>query len=155
IQLAYDKVPNFGANPTAVALKSGNWSDPSTWSSGQAPVAGDVVSIGAGVTVVYDVVSDAALKTVAVQAGGHLVFRTDVNTRLTVVNLLVMEGGELQVGTAANPVAAAVKAEIVFADVPLDLANDPEQYGNGLIGLGKVTMHGAALSDTFVRLGAE
>ena len=47
----------------------------------------------------YDLVSDAAVKTVAVQSGGSLVFRTDVNTRLTVVNLLVKEGGLLQIGT--------------------------------------------------------
>jgi hypothetical protein len=119
------------------------------------PVAGDVVSIGANVDVTYDVVSDAAVKTVAVQAGGSLRFRTDVSTRLTVVNLLVMEGGLLQIGTLGNPVAAGVKAEVVFADVPLDLANDPAQYGNGLIALGKVSMYGAAMSQTFVNLAAE
>jgi len=151
----YDKIPNFGANPTIVSALSGNWSSPATWSLGRVPVAGDIVSILNGTTVTFDVVSDAALKTVAIQAAGHLVFRTDVNTRLTVINFLVMAGGELQIGTVTNPVAANVKAEILFPDVPLDLQNDPEQYGNGLIGLGTVTIHGAVKNQTFGRLAAE
>lgn len=150
-----DRIPNFGANPTATAVASGNWSAPSTWSTGQVPIAGEVVSIGAGKIVTYDVVSTSAVKTVAIQSGGSLVFRTDINTRLTVINLLVMPGGELQIGSAANPVSASVKAEVIFADVAIDTVADPAQYGNGLIAMGKVTMRGATLSDTFVRLAIE
>lgn len=151
----YDKIPNFGANPTIVTVHSGAWSDVNTWSVGRLPQAGDVVSIDTNTIVTYDVVSDAAVNTVAIQAGGSLRFRTDVNTRLTVVNLLVLEGGELQIGTAASPVAPQFKAEVVFADVPIDTTKDPSQYGNGLIALGKVTMHGAIKDQTFVRLAAE
>ncbi|MCI0464832.1 MAG: hypothetical protein L0Z62_48545 [Gemmataceae bacterium] len=103
----------------------------------------------------YDVVSDTALKSLVVPAGGRLTFRTDVSTRVLVQNFLVLQGGELQIGTAANPVAADVKAEVVIANAPLDLVKDPEQYGNGLVALGKVTMHGVVKSDTFVRLAAE
>ncbi|MCI0379427.1 MAG: Ig-like domain-containing protein [Gemmataceae bacterium] len=150
----YDKIPNFGANPTIVSLHSGNWSDPATW-GGRLPGAGDIVSIASTFTVTYDLVSDAALNTVVIQAGGKLIFRTDVSTRLTVVNFLVLEGGELTIGTEANPVAANVKAEVVFANIPLNTALDPSQYGNGLIALGKVTMHGAVKDDTFVRLAVE
>jgi uncharacterized repeat protein (TIGR01451 family) len=150
-----DNIPNFGANPTITAGRSGNWSDPGMWSLGRLPAAGDVVSIGGNTVVTYDVVSDTAVKTVAIQSGSSLRFRTDINTRLTVVNLLVMAGGELQIGTAANPVAATVKAEVVFPDVALDLVNDPAQYGNGLIALGKVTIYGAAMNQTFVELAAE
>jgi PKD repeat protein len=155
IDTGHDKIPNFGANANIVTVASGNWSSPSTWSLGRVPTAGDIVAIKTGFTVTYDLVSDAAVKTVAIQGGGRLIFRTDVNTRLTVVNFLVLEGGELRIGSAAAPVAANVKAEVIFADVPLDTTNDPAQYGNGLIALGKVTMHGAPLSDTFVRLAIE
>lgn len=151
----FDRIPNFGANPTITATRSGSWSDSGMWSLGRLPAADDIVSIGTNLTVTYDVVSAVPINTVAIQAGGSLVFRTDVGTRLTVVNVLVMPGGTLQVGTAANPVAANVKAEIIIADQPFDLVLDPEQYGHGLIALGTVTMHGATRSDTFVRLASE
>jgi PKD repeat protein len=151
----YDNIPDFGAHPTVTAVKSGLWSDPTTWSTGNLPGAGDVVSIRAGTAVTYDLVSNVPVKTVAIQAGGSLLFRTDVSTRLTVVNLLVKDGGLLQIGTAANPVAANVKAEVVFPDVPLDTVNDPSQYGNGLIALGKVSIYGAAMNQTFAQLAVE
>jgi hypothetical protein len=150
-----DVIPDFGAHPSVTAVQSGNWSNPATWSTGQVPGAGDVVAIGANMAVTYDVVSTAVVKTVEIRSGGTLQFRTDINTQLTVANLLVLAGGTLQVGTAANPVQSTVKALIVFPDQPLDLVNDPFQYGNGLIALGKVTMYGAVKSATFVTLAAE
>jgi PKD repeat protein len=155
IQTSHDLIPNFGANPTITALRSGNWSDPTMWSLDRLPGAGDVVSIGAGETVTYDVVSTANVDTVAIQAGGTLQFRTDVNTTLTVVNLLVMPGGTLTVGTVAQPVAASVKAQIIFPDVPFNYTQDPSQYGHGLIGLGNVFMCGAAMNETWVQLAAD
>jgi PKD repeat protein len=147
-----NNIPNFGANPTITSVRSGSWSDPNTWSLGRLPTTGDVVSIAANTTVSYDAVSTAALNTVVIQSGGHLDFRTDVTTKLTLVNLLVLQGGELQIGTAANPVAANVQAEVVFANQPLVTTNDPEQFGHGLIGLGTVTIHGATKDQTFVCL---
>jgi PKD repeat protein len=155
INTHHDKIPNFGANPTIVSAGSGNWSDVRTWSLGRLPTDNDVVSVAAGHTVSYDAASTARLKTVAIQAGGRLLFRTDVSTKLMVANFLVMAGGELQIGTQANPVAASVKAEVIFLNQALDTVADPEQFGNGLIALGKVTMHGAAQSQTFVRLASE
>src|SRR5262249_4175108 len=113
ITTPYDRIPNFGALPTIFTVSSGAWSDVHTGPGGRLPTAGDVVSIDPGYTVTYDTVSDAALNTVEIQAAAHLVFRTDVSTRLTVNNLVVLQGGELQIGTAANPVAASVKAEVV------------------------------------------
>jgi PKD repeat protein len=155
IDTGHDKIPNFGATPTIVAIGSGNWSSPATWLPGRVPQAGDIVAINNTFTVTYDLVSDAALNTVVINAGGKLIFRTDVDTRLTVINFLVLEGGELRIGTEAVPVAANKRAEVIFADVPIDLTKDPSQYGNGLIALGKVTMHGAVKSDSFIRLAVE
>ena len=37
------------------AVSGGNWSDPSTWSGGAVPQAGDIVTIGEGMDVVLDV----------------------------------------------------------------------------------------------------
>jgi hypothetical protein len=148
-------VPDFGANPTVTAVQSGAWSSPATWSTGQIPGAGDIVAIPAGDTVTYDVVSTAALNTVEIRSGGMLTFRTDINTTLTVQNLLVLQGGTLQVGSAAAPEQVGVKAQIIFPNIPLNTGIDPGQFGNGLIALGTVSMHGAALSTTHVTLAAE
>ncbi|MCI0459249.1 MAG: G8 domain-containing protein [Gemmataceae bacterium] len=155
VSTPYDTIPNFARFPTVITIGSGNWSDPNVWSAGRLPTANDVVSITSGTTITYDIVSDAALKSLVVQAGGRLHFRTDISTRVTVQNFLVLENGELRVGTAANPVAATVKAEIIFPNVALDTASDPNQFGNGLVALGKVTMHGSVKSDTYIRLAAE
>jgi PKD repeat protein len=151
----YDKIPNFGAHPTVISVQNGAWSNPSTWSTGVLPTTGDIVSIEPGTTVTYDVVSSAAVNTVIVQNGGQLVFRTDINTQLMVVNLLVLQGGLLQVGTQANPVAANVTAQIVFANQAINTTTDPGQYGNGLIALGTVTMFGAVKSQTYITISAD
>jgi hypothetical protein len=151
----YFDIPNFGANPTIHSINSGAWSSASTWSAGHAPTANDIVEVTAGTTVTYDVSSSPALDTVVIDAGGVLTFRTDISTQLLVTNLEVLEGGELRVGSAASPVAASVTAQIVIRDVPLDTTQDPQQFGHGLIALGKVTMYGAAQSQGFVRLATE
>jgi hypothetical protein len=154
ITTPFDKIPNFGAHPTVVSAHSGAWSSPTTWSTGAVPAAGAVVSIEPGTTVTYDANSTVALNTVIIQNGSQLAFRTDVNTQLTVVNLLVLQGGTLQVGTQASPVAANVTAQIVFADQAINTTTDPSQYGNGLIGLGTVTMYGHALTQSWISLAA-
>lgn len=151
----YDAIPHFGARPTITATRSGNWSDAGTWSAGRLPAAGDVVAIGDGKVVTYDLVSDVPVQTVAILSGGSLRFRSDVNTRLTVTNLEVLQGGELQIGTATTPVAPNVKAEVIFPDQPFDLALDPLNWGHGLVALGKVTIHGAVNANPFIRLAAE
>lgn len=153
----YDRIPNFGATPTIYSVTSGAWSDATTWSAGHVPAAGDVVSIDPTHTVTYDaaMASANAVKTVVIQATGKLVFRTDVSTTLYVSNLLVLPNGELDVGNSSNPVAGGVTASIIFANKPLDTAADPAQYGNGLIGVGKVSMIGAAKPLTFIRLADE
>ena len=50
---------------------------------------------------------------------------------------------------------ANVSAEIVIADRPLDTTRDPEQFGNGIVGLGTIRVHGAVRTPTFMRLAAE
>jgi PKD repeat protein len=155
ITTPYDNIPNSGQSPTIFSTQSGNWSDPTTWSLGRLPTTGDVVSVDPNTTVTYDLVSTSAIDTVVIQTQGHLDFRTDINTQLMVTNLLVLAGGELQVGTVLNPISASVKAQIIFSDIPINTTTDPAQYGHGLIALGKVTMCGATKSATYVTLGTE
>lgn len=149
----YDIIPDFGAHPTIVSAHGGNWSDPNTWVSKRIPTTGDIVEITAGSTVVYDRSDTHVLNTISLDAGSHLKFRTDINTLVVVANLVVKPGAWLEVGSATNPVAANVTATVMFPDQALS-ANDYEQYGNGLIGLGKVTMYGQAKTD-FQRLSSE
>ena len=146
-------VPFFCANPTVTSKSSGAWSDPATWSTGTPPAANDKVTIAAGHAITYDALSDAALACIEVR--GTLTFRTDTNTRLNVVTFMVLEEGALEVGSPASPIAANVTAEITIADRPFDPELDPSQAGNGIVAFGKVTMHGAPKSPTFVRFGQE
>lgn len=139
------RITNFSYNRTThLAVNSGNWSSAGTWAGGVIPPANAVVEIPQGVTVTYDVQSDVKAESVVIF--GTLDFRTDIHTRMRVNNLQVAPTGTLTIGTAANPVAADVNAEIIFNDSPVNTALDPEQWGNGLVALGKVTIHGAVKS---------
>lgn len=146
-------VPLFCSEPTVTSARSGAWSDPATWSTGGIPAADDRVVIGANHDVAYDAVSDAPLDCLEVR--GALEFAAAADTRMRVVTLTVREEGRLEIGSASAPIAADVTAEIVIADRPIDTDADPAQVGNGLISLGKVTMHGAVRTPTFVRTSRE
>jgi hypothetical protein len=146
-------VPRFCASPTVTSAASGAWSDARTWSNNRVPGANDKVAIAAGHVVTYDLASDNTID--CVEIGGTLRFKTNANTRLKVVTIMVMPEGLLEVGSAAEPIAASAKAEIVVADRPFDLAVDPTQIGHGIVALGKLAMHGAIKTPTFLRLAQE
>ncbi len=146
-------IPRFAANPTITALRTGSWSDPSLWSLGRVPRAGDRVAIGEGISVVYNVQSDIRLD--SIEISGALGFHPLIDTRMVVANLTVMPSGLLQIGSEQAPISDRVQAELIIADKPLDLAHDPRQFGTGLIALGKVRVHGAALNQTWRELSAE
>jgi len=154
-----DSVPNFAQNPTIQSTQNGNWSSASTWNPARVPQSGDIVLISHNVS--YDsMTGDATV--IGIEASGALRFTTNQNTQLRVGTVLVMPDGTLEVGTAAAPIAANVTAEIIIKDQPIDLTNnsvgvyDPEQFGTGILVVdGTWTMHGAAKSPTFVRLGEE
>ena len=59
------------------------------------------------------------------------------------MNLVVLQGGELDIGTQANPIPANLTATVVWVNQALNTTTDPEQYGNGLIVLGTVNTYGA------------
>jgi len=146
-------VPDFCANPTVTSVASGAWSDAATWSAKRVPGADDRVAIGAGHIVVYDVASDAKIGCVDVR--GHLSFATETNTRLKTNNLMVEDQGYLEIGSVAKPIAATVTAEVVIADQTIDRKLDPAELGAGIESLGRISMHGAVKTPTFLRLAAE
>ncbi len=163
-----DSVPNFALSPNITSTQSGNWSSSSTWNLGRVPQASDVVGIKTTHTVTYDVNSTVAITAVGV--AGSLVFRTDINTKLTTQHLLVYGPdnsgyatyGYLEIGTSATPVQSGVTATVVFSDVAIDtgiqggaIGRDPKMYGNGLLVWGKIRTCGTSKSPTFVRTASE
>jgi G8 domain len=155
----WDTIPNFVQAPTIASARAGAWSDPSTWSPARIPVGTDVVHIAHDVS--YDSTTGIA-DVIGIDTGGRLRFVPNTSTRLRVATLLVMPGGQLEVGTEANPIPASATAEIIFRDRAPDAIDDgigvydPKQYGTGLVCVnGTVRMHGAMTSPTFVRLAAE
>src|SRR5215831_537261 len=146
-------VPDFCSQPTVMSVAGGAWSNPATWSTGKVPSQEDRIAITARHDVAYDVASDAKLACVEVR--GRLRFRADINTRMKTANLMVMDEGYLEVGSASAPIAASVIAEIIISDQKIDRRLDPAELGAGIESLGRIRMHGAMKSPTFVRLAEE
>ncbi len=111
-----------------MSVQSGNWSNPATWSLDHVPQAGDIVDINPGTTVTYDVddtTDSTPLNTVKVENGATLTFSTTTSTQMYVVNLMVDQGGTLDIGTQANPIPAGVTAAVVWINQPLNTTTDP------------------------------
>jgi len=150
-----DNIPDFSADSVHAMVQSaqsGLWSDPATW-GGSVPGFGNVAKIGQGHTVT---INDANASAYTVSVNGKLAFSPSVNTSLRVTNLQVLSTGVVEVGTAATPIDANVTAQIVIANSPFGSGvADPDQFGTGIIVLGKLSMYGSVKTPTFVRLGAE
>lgn len=130
---------------TNVVVKSGNWSDPTTWQNGAVPTNGAQVLIPAGLTETVDGVVAPQLKWIHVYGG--LQFATNVNTSLDVETLWTDDGAVLTIGTASNPIASNVTANITFADTgPTDRTWDPMWLSRGLLSMGFTTMYGATVT---------
>lgn len=154
------------------SAKSGPWSDSATWEGGAVPGAGAKVLVRPGHAVLYDVVSDQAVRSIYV--GGTLRFATDRSTRLD-VGLIKIQAGEecvedgfscdvhlkapeagaarpaLEVGTADQPVDAKHTAliRLVYFD-----GMDKETLPAIISCAGRMEFHGAPMSRTWVKLGA-
>jgi hypothetical protein len=158
--------------PLLRSRQSGPWSAPGTWEGGKVPGPGARVQVRPGHTVVYDVRSDRALRSLHV--GGTLTFATDRDTRLD-IGLILLRPGEdatetgfdcdahaspadrklprpaLAVGTQARPISAGHTALIRLVHIPgMDRESFPCIVSCG----GRMDFHGAAMSRTWVKLGA-
>lgn len=124
------------------AVQSGRWTDPATWDDG-VPGDGARALIGSGVDVTLDHEDEARLQWVRVD--GSLEFATDTDTYLGTETLVTAPDSRLTIGTAENPVAAAVTATVEFVDRgPIDEAEDPERVSKGLLPHSTVRMRGAS-----------
>lgn len=135
----FDLVPYEDA--THVAVRDGHWCNPTTWHEHELPGEGARVVIQEGREVVYDLFSDAALATVRVD--GRLVFDPEAESQMVVETLVVDLRGELQIGTAENPVEEGTVKILFVDDGDLDPAKDPMLLGRGLISHGAARIHGA------------
>jgi hypothetical protein len=129
ISTPHDLLPDFGAHPTATPRSVVGWSSLAVW-GGRLPGAADTAAVPAGVTVVYDHYAGAPIRALSVEAGGAL--HLAGGSRLIVTDFLIKEGGRLTIDPGA---------EVVLSPGPFR-ADDPRQYGCGLLCLGDITARG-------------
>jgi hypothetical protein len=137
----FDLVPY--AAVTHTAIQSGAWSDIRTWQGGRMPTAQANVLIPHDIVVTVNGEFDVALRTVRVD--GTLAFDPTRSTALRVETLVVVHGGNFEMGTPDNPIARQVTAELRFVDQgPMDPVWDPFGLSGGLLVHGRATIRGAA-----------
>ncbi len=130
---------------THVAIRTGNWSDPNTWSFGQLPTADAKVWVPEGISLTYNLNSSTPIQSIRVD--GTFSFATNISTRLLVDTIGVTARGTYIHGTAANPVGPSFSSTVIFTDSgPIDRAADPTELGRGLISHGKASIYGAEKS---------
>lgn len=147
---SHDTIPNFGVDPDILSVATGNWSSNSTWDLGRPPQAGEIAGIDSAHTVTLDTTS-AVCRSLGI--AGKLIYSRSVDTKLLVRDVLVYEGGELDIGTSASPIPSARSCELVFADLALD--SGLGQYSNGLLVLGKWRAYGERVVQPFIRVAIE
>jgi len=129
------------------AVRDGLWSDSSTWSGGDVPKTGDIVTIGEGRDVVLDV-SPPGLN--GLHVDGKLSFSNDADLELTTEWIALT--GELEIGTEARPHTA--KATITLTN---NVPGEDPMAGMGDRGImivgGTLNLHGAT-THTWTKLSA-
>ncbi|MCI0637968.1 MAG: G8 domain-containing protein [Gemmataceae bacterium] len=164
--------PAFAQGDVIRSTKSGPWSAADTWEGGKLPGAGAKVQIREDHTVNYDANGGPVLRLVHV--AGVLTFATDRDTRMDVCLLKIQPGTEctedgfdcdahflevdpaknraaLLVGAPDNPISAKHRALIRLTYIDgLNKESLPALVCCG----GRMELHGAPLSRTWVKLGA-
>ena len=85
-------VSSSGAPPgSRTTVKSGNWSDPATWTGELVPEAGDAITIAAGHNINYDV-NDLEIAGMTVAEGGTLTFSPERSTTLASTANVIVNG---------------------------------------------------------------
>ena len=134
-------IPSFASADLAThtATQSGAWSEAATW-GGSVPDIGAVVLVPEGIDVTLSRVLDTRLKLVRID--GTLAFANDQDTRLLVDTLFSSCSGTLQMGTAENPIASNIKAEVIFIDE--GPVSDTSRLSRGAILSGRTSIYGSA-----------
>ena len=160
------------------SAQSGHWSDPTTWSPQRIPMSGDRVLVRRGDHVTYDVSSDEQIR--LLQVVGTLAFSRERSTLLDVGILKVQDSDEcsesgfacdfegasasgeplkapggvmptLEIGTLDDPIPARYTARIRLRYLEGFDRNDAPAL---VCCAARMELHGAPLSRTWVKLGA-
>jgi G8 domain len=155
------------------SARSGPWSSPGTWEAGAVPGGGARVQIRRGHVVLYDLASERPIRSIHV--AGTLRFARDRDTRLDVGLIKIQAGDDasedgfdcdlhlsadpaedptptLEVGSFDHPIPAGRTATIRLNAVDgLDPTSTPAIVCCG----GRMEFHGAPMSRTWVKLGAD
>jgi G8 domain len=124
-----------------VAARSGDWSDPDTWSPG-VPTASARVVIPQDVTVTVKAPIAVAIDWVRVE--GRLHFSPTDDSQLVVTTVFVTPAGTLSVGTADTTVDSGKTVQLLFPPRSAEIRRqDRFDILGGLIALGHVYLHGA------------
>lgn len=146
------------AGTTIAAARTGNWSDPTTWSIGRIPGAGDLVVIPAGLTVTYDRFSEVEIAKLTIR--GRLRFSRTAGTRLDTGNVIVENGGHLDMGTPADPIPANIEVELRLVTSPGAACGGGPMFNEQDVGVwvfpgGRWDIYGWPLRHTWVKLIAD
>jgi len=135
-------MPSTRAATPVSSVRSGNWSDASTWSGGHVPQAVDPATIANGTTVTVGGTADAAGVTVA--AGGRLAFDSDSSATLTSTKNIVVNG-TLSMRPASSSVVQTVRFAGVDAARFVGGGMDPVDSDVGLwvMGAGQLDLAGS------------
>lgn len=123
------------------AVLSGDWSELETW-GGELPRDGSKVYIPSNIEITISGRLSARLKSIRLE--GKLSFSNDKNTKLQVETLVSAMSGSLEIGTADDPIAIGITAEILFIDEgPLE---HNSEFSKGAVLMGPVRVYGAQKS---------
>jgi hypothetical protein len=133
--------PVTSAAPAVRNLRTGVWSDSSTWSGGKLPLAGEPAAIAAGTTVT--VAGSVQAAGVNVEAGGRLAFDPNGSAELTSTRNIVVNG-TLSMRPASSSVVQAIRFAGVDAARIVGGGMDPVDSDVGLwvMGAGQLDLAG-------------
>eukprot|EP00798_Chlamydomonas_sp_ICE-L_P008885 gene8886-3764_t len=125
------------------------WSRRTTWGGGDPPVEGDLVGIPAGTTVLLDV---SPPRLGALILWGNLYFDPSVASLEMRADYILLMGGNLSVGTEAEPYPGQAKIVLCGKPNALELPN----YGAKALAIreGNLVLHGQHKVPTFTQLAA-
>lgn len=158
VETHHEQIPNpvHGSGQRVVAGCKGvatpcAWEAASTWTTGVVPdgnsrvIVDGVVRIGGETAVSH---------AIGIYPSGQLSFAPNANTRLRTADLVVFEGGSLEIGRLSQPIADDHTAEIIIRDLPFQ--NDPKQHLRGIVVVnGTFHAHGRGVWEAFIRTASE